>query len=184
MADTTDPRQILADADCLFTQTEVEAALERMAQTITQRLEHSEPIILTVMNGGLIISGQLLTRLHFPLQQDYLHAGRYRDQTQGGDLNWQVSPGLPLKGRSVLIVDDILDQGATLVAIAEYCREQGAREVLTAVLVDKTHDRKVSPGLEADITGLKAPDRFLFGYGMDYRGYWRNAPGIFAVKGH
>lgn len=183
MADTIDPRQVFADAECLFTRAEVEAALEGMAQAITKQLAQADPIIMTVLNGGLIISGQLLPLLNFPLQQDYLEAGRYGTRTQGGELDWRVTPSLSLKGRSVLIVDDILDQGATLQAIVDYCREQGAEQVLTAVLVDKEHDRKVRPGLTADITGLSTPDRFLFGYGMDYHGYWRNAPGIYAVKG-
>ncbi|TVP54584.1 MAG: hypoxanthine-guanine phosphoribosyltransferase [Halomonadaceae bacterium] len=178
-----DPRQILADADCLYTQTEVEAALTEMAQAITARLANQAPIILTVMNGGLIISGQLLTKLPFPLQQDYLHAGRYGHQTQGGELHWLATPGLSMQDRAVLILDDILDEGTTLLAIKEYCRQQGATQVLTAVLVDKQHNRKATPGLTADFTGLTAPDRFLFGYGMDYQGYLRNAPGIYAVKG-
>lgn len=178
-----DPRQILAEADCLFSQPDVEAALSEMARAITERLANQAPIILTVMNGGLIIAGQLLTRLRFPLQQDYLHAGRYGQQTQGGELHWLAKPGLSMQDRAVLIVDDILDEGTTLLAIKAYCQQQGASEVLTAVLVDKQHNRKAQSGLVADFTGLHAPDRFLFGYGMDYQGYLRNAPGIYAVKG-
>jgi hypoxanthine phosphoribosyltransferase len=83
----------------------------------------------------------------------------------------------------VLLLDDILDEGITLDAIAGYCRQQGATRILMAVLVDKRHDRKVSPGFRADFTGMETEDRFLFGFGLDYKGYWRNAPGIYAVKG-
>jgi hypoxanthine phosphoribosyltransferase len=96
----------------------------------------------------------------------------------------RVRPTVDLRGRTVLVVDDILDEWATLDAITEWCRQEGAKEVLTAVLVDKEHDRKARPGLKADFTGLVSPDRFLFGYGMDFKGYWRNAPGIYAVKGY
>uniref|UniRef100_UPI0030D8E65D phosphoribosyltransferase family protein n=1 Tax=uncultured Marinobacter sp. TaxID=187379 RepID=UPI0030D8E65D len=104
-------------------------------------------------------------------------------ETTGGLLEWKLRPEADMHGRTVLIVDDTLDEGTTLSAIADYCLAQGAEQVLTAVLVDKLHDRKASPGLKADYTGLEVEDRFLFGFGMDYKGYWRNAPGIYAVKG-
>lgn len=178
-----DMQQILDEADCLCPEPEVKAAIARMAQAITERLADSNPVLFCVMNGGLIFSGQLLPQLHFPLQAEYLHASRYRHETSGGILEWKVEPAVNLKGRSVLILDDILDEGTTLLGIAEYCRAHGARDVFTAVLVEKNHDRKARPGLTGDFTGLVIEDRFLFGYGMDYKGYWRNAPGIYAVKG-
>ena len=176
-------QQILDEADCLCPEADVQAAISRMAAAITERLAEANPVLFCVMNGGLIFTGQLLTQLRFPLQAEYLHASRYRHETSGGILEWKVQPNCNLRDRSVLILDDILDEGTTLLAIADYCRSQGAREVLTAVLVEKDHDRKARPGLKGDFTGLVIEDRFLFGYGMDYKGYWRNAPGIYAVKG-
>ncbi|MFZ2950429.1 MAG: hypoxanthine-guanine phosphoribosyltransferase, partial [Desulfuromonadaceae bacterium] len=155
-----------------------------MAQEITSQLKESCPVLLCVMNGGLIFTGQLLTSLVFPLEVDYVHATRYGHETKGASLQWTVRPQLDLKGRTVLLLDDILDEGVTLAAIADYCRQQGAAEVLMAVLVEKLHLRKVTPGMRADFTGIEVGDRFLFGYGLDYKGYWRNAPGIFALKGH
>ncbi len=175
--------QILAEADCLVPESQVHNAIDTMAKAITARLKDSNPLLFCVMNGGLILTGQLLPRLHFPVQAEYLHATRYRQETTGGILEWKLRPEQALQGRTVLIVDDILDEGTTLDAIAEFCQAQGAAEVLTAVLVDKQHDRKARPGLKADFTGLEVEDRFLFGFGMDYKGYWRNAPGIYAVKG-
>lgn len=174
---------VLTDADLLATQTEVEAAIGRMAEEITAELKEADPILICVMNGGLIFSGQLLTRLPFPLEIDYIHATRYGHETSGSGLNWIVKPQLELTGRTVLLLDDILDEGVTLAAIADYCRQQGAARVLMAVLVEKLHLRKVTPGMRADYTGIEIGDRFLFGYGLDYKGYWRNAPGIYAVKG-
>ena len=135
------------------------------------------------MNGGLIFTGQLLTRLLFPLEVDYVHATRYGHETNGAHLHWTVRPQLDLKDRTVLLLDDILDEGVTLAAIADYCRQQGAEKVLMAALVEKLHLRKVTPGMRADFSGIEVGDRFLFGYGLDYKGYWRNAPGIYAVKG-
>ena len=184
MTDTvTEMNQVMADADCLVNEQQVNDAINNMAQDITGRLQDSNPLLFCVMNGGLILTGQLLTRLKFPLQAEYLHATRYRQETTGGILEWKLRPEADIQGRTVLIVDDILDEGTTLCAIADYCMAHGAKEVLTAVLVDKQHDRKSKPGLRADFTGMNVEDRFLFGYGMDYKGYWRNAPGIYAVKG-
>ena len=162
---------------------QVYQAIDTMAAQITAALKDSNPLLFCVMNGGLILTGQLLPRLKFPVQAEYLHATRYRQETTGGMLEWKLRPDADMNGRTVLVVDDILDEGTTLDAIADYCRAQGASRVLTAVLVDKQHDRKARPDLKADFTGLEVEDRFLFGFGMDYKGYWRNAPGIYAVKG-
>lgn len=179
----TEANTLLSEADLLVGESEVSAAIARMAKEITEQLKDSNPVLLCIMNGGLIFTGQLLTRLVFPLEVDYLHATRYGYETAGAHLHWTVRPQLDLKGRTVLLLDDILDEGITLAAIAEYCRQQGAAQVLMAVLVEKLHLRKVVPGMRADFSGLEVGDRFLFGYGLDYKGFWRNAPGIYAVKG-
>lgn len=175
--------KVLEEADQLYSSDQVESAIERLSGEITAALQDSLPLVLCVMNGGLIFSGQLLTRLHFPLEVSYVHVTRYGDETSGGRLHWQTPPPRNLTGRTVLLVDDILDEGITLENIATTCRELGARQVLRVVLVDKRHDRKLAPDHRADFTGLDIPDRFVFGYGLDYKGFWRNANGIYAVKG-
>lgn len=175
--------KIIEEADLLVNETEVLTAIKQLGNEITEQLHESNPVLLCIMNGGLIFTGQLLTRLKFPLEIGYIHATRYGNETRGASLNWIVKPQQDLKGRTVLLLDDILDEGITLAAIAEYCRQQGAARVLMAVLVEKLHLRKVVPGMRADFTGIEVGDRFLFGYGLDYKGYWRNAPGIYAVKG-
>jgi hypoxanthine phosphoribosyltransferase len=175
--------RILAEADLVAGEADVTAAIDRMAGEISTRLHESMPVLLCVMHGGIVFAGQLLPRLRFPLEIGYLHASRYGHGTRGGSISWPSRPEIDLRGRTVLLLDDILDEGVTLTAAADYCRRQGASSVLTAVLVDKRHDRKVVPGCRADFTGLETEDRFLFGYGLDYQGYWRNAPGIYAVKG-
>ncbi|MBB3188981.1 hypoxanthine-guanine phosphoribosyltransferase [Halomonas cerina] len=178
-----DMRELMENADCLIDPQAVERALDRMAGAITRDLGDKLPVFYCVMNGGLFTTGHLLTRLGFPLEVDYLHATRYRGGLRGGELFWRVSPEIPMAGRHVVIVDDILDEGATLAAILDYCREAGAASVATAVLVDKQHERKAVPGLKADYCSLEVADRYVFGFGMDIKGYWRNAPGIFAPKG-
>jgi len=174
-------QRVYEEAECLYSQEQVEAAIDRMAGAISADLAQKNPLLLAVMSGAMIPAGILLSRLDFPLQLDYIHASRYRGDTAGGQLEWRVAPRFTLEGRCVLVVDDILDEGLTLQAILQSCREQGASEVLSAVLVKKLHQRNV--GIEADYVGLEVEDRYVFGYGMDYKEYLRNAPGIFAVKG-
>ena len=176
-------RQVMQEADCLYHEAEVEAAIERMAVVINSELAERNPVVFCVMNGGLIFSGKLLPKLNFPLELSYLHATRYRNETSGGELFWKAKPEISFIDRDVLIIDDILDEGHTLGAIIDFCRHAGAKNVRIAVLVDKTHDRKARPDLKADYVGMSCVDRYVFGYGMDYKGYWRNAPGIYAVKG-
>ena len=182
-ADLEHIRQIMREADCLYTEAEVEAAIARVGAQITAEMAETNPVVFCVMNGGLIFSGKLLTHLQFPLEASYLHATRYRNETTGGDLFWKAKPEVSLIDRHVLIVDDILDEGHTLSAIVDFCKHAGARQVHTAVLIDKEHERKARPDLKADYMGLPCVDRYVFGYGMDYKGYWRNAAGIYAVKG-
>jgi hypoxanthine phosphoribosyltransferase len=174
-------RKVRAEADCLHSAAEVEAALDRLAAEITARHRDGNPLILCVMTGGLIATGSLLLRLDFPLELDYLHATRYRGATSGGEISWKVELDVSLRDRHVVIVDDILDEGYTLAAIVDHCKALGPKNVESVVLVEKLHDRK--HGIQADYVGLQVADRYLFGYGMDYKGYWRNARGIFAVKG-
>lgn len=176
-------KKVFAEADCLCSQAQVDQALDKMAAEITEQLGEELPVIYCVMNGGLITTGHLLTRLEFPLEVDYIHATRYRGATTGGELYWRVPPEVNMEGRTVLIVDDILDEGHTLAAILDYCKERGAKAVYSAVLVDKLHDRKAYKGMRASFTGLEVEDRYLFGFGMDYQGFLRNAPGIYAPKG-
>jgi len=175
--------QVMAEADLLKTEAEVEAALNQLATDISARLSTSVPVVYSIMNGGLVMAGRLLTKLNFPLEQGYMHATRYRGTTSGQtDLQWQAPPSIPMQGRTVLILDDIFDEGNTLAEVVKSCHAQGAKEVLTAVLVNKLHDRK-NTDLKIDFVGMDVEDRYVFGCGMDYRGFWRNASGIYAVKG-
>ena len=170
---------MLAMADELYSTEAVEQALDRLAVEITGKLSGRDPVVLSVLNGALIPTGHLLTRLNFPLRQDYVHATRYRGNTAGAELEWIGQPSTSLKDQIVLVVDDILDEGITLAAIIDACRQAGATAVYSAVLVEKLHDRGI--GFKADFVGLTVEDRYVFGYGMDYKGYLRNVPAIMAV---
>lgn len=170
------------EADCLYTGDEVAGACDRMARSVNARLRGTNPLLLVTMTGGMMPAALLMSRLDFPLQIDYIHLTRYGNATTGGAIEWLRRPAMSLAGRTVLLVDDLLDHGLTLQAAVEECRNSGAREVLTAVLVVK--DVVNRPGLvKVDFHALVTPDRYLFGAGMDYKTYWRNCAGIYAVKG-
>ena len=173
-------RSIRENAVCLHGPEAVHRALDRMAEAITEELGESLPVVLCVLTGGIIPTGHILTRLSFPLETDYLHASRYRGETSGEDVHWLSKPGTSLEGRTVLVIDDILDEGHTLAQVLEYCSDAGASRVYSAVLIEKQHDRRV-PGVVADFTGLQVEDRYVFGFGMDYRNYLRNLNGIYAL---
>jgi hypoxanthine phosphoribosyltransferase len=170
---------VAAAAELLVSGPEMEAAIDRMADSIGGALADKDPLVLCVMTGGIIAVGRLLPRLAFPLRLDYVHATRYRGATRGGKLEWRYRPSAAIRGQHVLVVDDILDEGFTLEAIVQACREDGAASVHSAVLVEKERPRTCR--CEADFVGVKVPDRYLYGYGLDYKGYFRNASGIYAV---
>jgi hypoxanthine phosphoribosyltransferase len=172
--------EMIARADVVHDADAVSRALDRMAADITVRLADTRPVVLGVMTGALVPLGRLLPRLAFPLELDYIHASRYHGSTTGRDLVWLARPQTPLRNRTVLVVDDILDEGHTLAGIVQECQDEGAEAVFTAVLFDKRHDRRV-PGLSADFHGLEVPDRYVFGAGMDYRGYLRNLAAVYAA---
>ncbi|MCG5531368.1 hypoxanthine-guanine phosphoribosyltransferase [Halorhodospira halochloris] len=170
----------LKGAELIFDADAIEQAYDRIAAQITSQYSDKRPLILSVMIGGIIPAGQIVPRLDFPLEMDYLHATRYRNETRGGDLVWHALPSSSFEDRDIIVIDDILDEGFTLVGIIDALKAGGARSVATAVLVNKIHERK-HEGISADFFGVEAPDRYLFGAGMDCKGLGRNAPGIYAI---
>ncbi|MGA9421408.1 MAG: hypoxanthine-guanine phosphoribosyltransferase [Rhodanobacteraceae bacterium] len=170
----------LSGAERIHDGATVRAAIARIAGEIDAALDRGPALFLSIMQGGLIFAGQLATSIAAPLDFDYVHATRYRGETLAGELSWIRQPTLSIAGRVVLLVDDILDEGHTLKAIRDYCVSNGARRTLIAVLCEKRHDRRVS-GLTADFVGVEVPDRYVFGYGMDYYEQGRNLPAIYAL---
>lgn len=171
----------LEAADLLCDETQVRTAIVRLAADITARLKDSNPLVLAVMGGSIFFAGNLLPLLRFPLEFATIQASRYGKATSGGRIVWTVEPGENVRGRTVLILDDILDGGDTLAAILSRVKALGATGVFSAVLTDKDIGR-AKPAVP-DFIGLKLPNRYVFGCGMDVSGAWRNLPAIYAVKG-
>ncbi|MBI1396962.1 MAG: hypoxanthine-guanine phosphoribosyltransferase [Betaproteobacteria bacterium] len=167
-------------ADLIFDESETRAAVERIGQDVTARLADTFPLVLQVMRGASVFCGQLLPLLKFPLELDYIHATRYGGSTRGASIQWFVAPREDVKGRTILVLDDILDAGITLTAIRDALLSKGALAVHIAVLCEKDLVREVP--VKADFVGLRVPNRYVFGFGMDVHGAWRNLPAIYALN--
>jgi hypoxanthine phosphoribosyltransferase len=179
-----DPREswaFLEASDPVCSAQDVEASIGRMATELHQAFKDRYPLVLIVMGGAVVFAGQLLPKLRMPLDLDYIHVTRYGAATSGGGIEWRVEPPPGVRGRAVLVLDDILDGGQTMSAIRERVLKLGAESFHCAVLVEKIL-KKEKP-LSADFVGLRIPDRFVFGCGMDAKGFWRNLPEIRAMRG-
>lgn len=173
------PNQILAQSRLIHSATMIDSAISQIAHQINDALSETSPVVICVMGGGLVFAGQLLTQLNFPLEIDYVHASRYQNNTAGKTLVWKALPQLDLTNRTVLLIDDILDVGITLFEIAQKCKSLGAKDVYSAVLVEKK--LTIKKPIQADFIGLNVPDAYVFGYGMDAYGWWRNLPAIYSL---
>ena len=173
-------RDILSSAELVCDATQVDAAVSRLAAELNAALASDNPLVMVVMRGAVVFAGQLLPQLNFPLDVDSINATRYGDATRGGESGFRAMPVSNEAGRLVLLVDDILDEGITLHAIRDKLLSMGARKIMIAVMADK-QTGKVKP-IAADFTGVTLPDRYVFGFGMDVHGYWRNLPSIYAMK--
>ncbi|MDB5772508.1 MAG: hypoxanthine-guanine phosphoribosyltransferase [Burkholderia sp.] len=175
---------LLSKAEEVYSAEAVQAAVDKVAQELNQRFDHDAgapfPLVLGVMGGAVVFAGQLLTRLRFPLEFDYIHVTRYGSKDKGGTIEWKVEPRADVRGRTLIVLDDILDEGETLAHVKERLLAMGAAEVVLAVFADKDIG-KTKPVLP-DHVGLVLPDKFVVGYGMDAYGYWRNLPGIWAIQ--
>jgi hypoxanthine phosphoribosyltransferase len=175
-----DAERLLGEAELLFSAGEVDAAVERMARDISSQLAREFPVVLSVMGGAAVFTGRLLPLLSFPLEFGAIEVTRYNNETQGRDITWRLPPRDNVRGRTVLVVDDILDEGITLAAIRTKLVEMGAARVCSAVFADKDIGR--AKPAHAEFVGVTVPNRYVFGFGMDAYGLWRNLPAVYALK--
>ncbi|SFU45499.1 hypoxanthine-guanine phosphoribosyltransferase [Pseudoduganella namucuonensis] len=177
-------RSLLENAEEIFDKATVDASVTRMAKELNERFDNPDnqefPLVLGVMGGAVVFTGNLLPQLTFPLEFDYIHVSRYGDEDKGGQVVWKVIPRSNVVGRTVIVLDDILDEGETLAHVKQRLLDMGAAEVILAVFADKAIG-KAKP-VKPDLVGITIPNRFVVGYGMDAYGYWRNLPGLWAIK--
>jgi hypoxanthine phosphoribosyltransferase len=172
-------RAILQNAEQVCSAIEVSNAVQRVAAEITELLAERNPLVLSVMSGAVVFAGQLLPLLRFPLTADYVHVTRYGGALSGSHLEWKRFPENKIAGRTVLVLDDILDEGHTLCAVRGRVLAAGAEAFYSAVFANK--QISVSKPIAADFVGIQVPDRYVFGFGMDVIGAWRNLPAVYAL---
>lgn len=180
MLSSEEAKRILGAAEQIFSAAVVSQTVKRMAVDITVELSDAYPLVLSVMGGAVVFTGQLLPLLEFPLNFDYLHVSRYNNEIRGGEISWKVAPHENVRDRVVLVLDDVLDEGITLAAIHDWIMSQGAAACYSAVFAEK--DIGKPKPISADFVGVVLPDRYAFGFGMDIHGAWRNLPAIYALK--
>lgn len=180
MLDIDKTWEIYHTAELIHSSQVVTEAVRRLAEEISLQLHEKQPLVLSVMGGATVFAGQLLPLLNFPLDFDYVQVSRYGDAIRGGQMTWKVPPPANVKGRVVLVLDDILDEGVTLAEIHRCVMELGASACYSAVFVNKQIGR--AKPIQADFVGLEVPARYVFGFGMDVHGAWRNLPAIYALK--
>lgn len=174
-------KQVQAQATCLYDHHTIEQGIQKLASLLNNDLKNLDPIVICIMNGGLPFSASLTQHLNFPLQMDYLHVSRYQGELAGANLVWYAKPQSKLLNRTVVLLDDILDIGISLESAKTFCYEQGAKQVISAVLVKKKLADNVQVGT-VDYFVFECPDVYVFGYGMDYKNYLRNLNGIYILK--
>ena len=177
-------RSLLKNAEEIFDAAAVQQSVARVAGILNERFDRPDdetfPLVLGVMGGAVVFVGQVLPQLRFPLEFDYIHVSRYGDDDQGGQVVWKVIPRPNVAGRTIIVLDDILDEGETLAQVKQRLLDMGAAEVIITVFADKDIGR--AKPIEADIVGLTIPNKFVVGFGMDVYGYWRNLPGLWAIR--
>ncbi len=180
MTNSIDPKKYLDNAELLYSEADVGVAINQLAKQLNKDYIDDLPIVLCVMGGAVVFTGLLLPKLAFPLEFDYVQATRYRGDIVGEKLRWLVKPSDNVTNRKVLILDDILDEGITMKAIADECKSLGASEIKIAVLANKVLD--INKPIHADYIGVHVENRYIFGCGMDIYGWWRNTKAIYALK--
>ncbi len=172
-------RRAYDNADLLISRHDITQAVDRMAIQLVSRLSKSNPLMICVLQGGIFFFSRLIEKLRFPMELSYVHVSRYGKDIEGGELEWLAKPTICLKGRHVVFVDDVFDHGITINRLVDWAYSEGASGVTTSVLVEKAIAQENDA--KADFSGFNVGDRYLFGCGMDYRGYWRNLPDIYAL---
>ena len=163
----------------LLSSEQLDEAVSRLAAEILDFYAGRPLTIIGVLNGSIVLLADLIRRLDVSLQVGLVQASSYRG-AEPGPLRVDLSMLPEIKGRHVLLVDDIYDTGNTLSALVEQLRQAGPESVRTAVLLRK-HGRKAVP-MEPDHVGFEIPNQFVVGYGLDYRDAYRNLPYVAVME--
>ena len=166
----------------LLTRQEIEAAVSRLAAEISRDYHDKHPLLLGILKGSFVFLADLIRRLDFPLEVDFLRLASYgKGRQTPGKVRVVHDISTPIKGREVLVIEDIVDTGLTTVFLLNHLRKQKPASLKLCTLTDKPSRRQVP--VTIDYLGFTVPDKFIVGYGIDYDEKFRNLPDICFVEG-
>ena len=173
--------ELISNSSLIYSNEEINSAIEDLANNCNSKFINQKITVLPVMKGALIFAGQLVSKLNFCCELDYIHASRYSNNEAQSKLDWKYQPNIDLiKDKVILVLDDILDEGITLNNIKKKLLEMGAKEVLIGVLFDKKINKQKP--IKVDFIGLEVPNSYVYGFGLDFKGIGRNIPHLYAYK--
>ena len=165
----------------LFTEEEITAMVKRVGAQISEDYKDKDLVLIAVLRGAVVFMGDLMRAIDCPLAIDFMAVSSYGDGAKSSGIVRIVKDlDIDIKGRDVLIVEDILDSGNTLAFLKAYLMTKGARSVTIVTLLDKPSRREKA--IHADYAGFVVPDEFVVGYGLDYAQQYRNMPYIGVLK--
>lgn len=165
----------------LYSQDDINQRLNQLANTITEKYRDQFPVIVSVMTGAMVFATDMIKRMNFKLNVDYVDVSSYENSDQStGQVKLVQDLSHSIKGRPVIIMEDIIDTGYTLQYLTNLLADRGAKSIEICALLDKPARRQVN--VEADYVGFTVPDEFIVGYGLDYDGLYRNLPFVGILK--
>lgn len=175
-------QEFLRKSEVLYKAQDLYKRIEEMAKVIENEISDEIPLFLTIVNGGMFFAIELMKHIKKPLIADYIHASRYGDATFGSShISWYHQPKAEdVKDKVVYILDDLLDEGHTLAEVKRLLIHLGAKECKLVVLIDK--DINKAKPVSPTYYGYRSPNKYLFGFGMDMYGLFRQLPDIYAYN--
>ena len=164
----------------LITQGQIARRVKELSAEIESDFTGREMVVVSLLNGTIMFLADLIRHLSLPLRLDFIGVSSYGAGTTSGELVFTKELRLDVKGRDVLLVDDILDTGRTMTRVLGKLRQLKPRRIRTCVLLDKP-ERRVEK-VRADYIGFQIPDLFVIGYGLDYAERYRNLPFVGVLK--
>ncbi|RXZ79296.1 hypoxanthine phosphoribosyltransferase [Paenibacillaceae bacterium] len=170
-----DIQEVLYDAD------QIQQKIKELAEGVSRDFEGRNPLVICVLKGAFIFMADLVKNISIPLELDFMAVSSYGQSTRSSGVVRIIKDlDLPVEGREVVIVEDIIDSGLTLSYLIDVLERRNAKQVSVVALFDKPARRTVE--LEADYTGFVLPDEFVVGYGLDYAEKYRNLPFVGVLK--
>ena len=166
----------------LITEEEIQARIRELGEELTREYEGKDPIVVGVLKGVVIFYADMIRELKVPCQMDFMWISSYAGTNSTGDMIVRKDVSADVKGRHVLILEDIFDTGNSLDFVVKHLQSKEPASLKICTLLDKPERRKEGITLQADWTGFVVPNEFVVGYGLDFNEHFRNLPYVGVLK--